>query len=108
MKTLTLIAAAALSLGTLPAAAQQLSPMERAIAHFNQDLSGNDVIPMPDADRSLTSVSTRGGTVGEAIAHFNQDRTGNDRLRAETATAWSGQPTYGAEIFERLRAEDDD
>ncbi|SNT17358.1 hypothetical protein SAMN05421775_1312, partial [Jannaschia aquimarina] len=30
------------------------------------------------------------------------------RLRAETATAWSGQPTYGAEIFERLRAEDDD
>ncbi|KIT16605.1 hypothetical protein [Jannaschia aquimarina] len=107
MKTILTIPALALVLAG-PVAAQQVAPgAAGAIAHFNQDRSGNDVISLDGLDGQPVAVSTRSGLKAEVFAHFNQDLTGNEVIRVDNATLYSGQPTYGADIFEAIRAEDD-
>jgi hypothetical protein len=99
------ITATALSLG-LPAAAQQLTPMEFAVQHFNQDRSPSERIALPRAASGVT-VSTRGdSSFARAAEILNVSRDASEQIT--TGTAFSNTPAYGAEIFERLRAEDDD
>lgn len=100
MKTLVLAAAAALV--TAPAFAQVPSGPLGAIAHFNSDLSGNEIVRVIEGNG--TGLSSRSGVV-EATAHFNQDLTGNEIRRVSGQTVVSGTPSYGADIFAQIKAE---
>ncbi|KIT16212.1 hypothetical protein [Jannaschia aquimarina] len=101
MKTLTL-SAFALALAT-PALA---NPTAMAVTHFNQDLSANEQIFLPETQP--VSISTRSGLKGDVVSHFNQDLSPSERISVDSVTLVSGQPTYGAEIFEAIAAEDND
>jgi hypothetical protein len=97
----TLILAAAATLMTAPAFAQVGSGPSAAIAHFNSDLSGNEVVRIVDGEGA--ALSSRSGVV-EVQAHFNKDFTGND-VRNLRQTVVSGTPAYGADIFAQIKAE---
>ncbi len=103
MKTLVLAAAATLM--TAPAFADVSSGALGAIAHFNQDLSGNEIVRVIEGDAA--GISSRSGLI-EAQVHFNQDYdgAGDDNLRRVSGkTVYSGTPAYGAEIFAQIKAE---
>jgi hypothetical protein len=87
---------------TAPAFAQVGSGPSAAIAHFNSDLSGNEVVQVVEG--AGNGLSSRSGLV-EAQIKFNADFTGNDIRKVSGQTVASGTPAYGADIFAQIKAE---
>lgn len=106
MKTLIISALVASAALTGAASAQVGSGAAAAIAHFNQDIdSVNDKRTVPTTD-GLTTVSTRSGALSVAYEILNGSQDSQaDKRGLNGATLVSGEPAFGAEIFERLRAE---
>ncbi|WP_179379088.1 hypothetical protein [Jannaschia marina] len=104
----TLIASALLATAALaaPAAAQVASGSAAAIAHFNADFDTQDGVRVLKAGGNGVTVSTRSGGTGVAFGHFNGQADSQDGIRGlNGATAYSGAPSVGGDIFDRIRAE---
>lgn len=101
--TAAAVTATAAALLSAPAIAQVPAGPLGAIAHFNQQETGNEVVKVIRGDAA--GLSSRSGTV-EAQIRFNADYDGGDDARRVTGqTVYSGTPTYGADIFANIRAE---
>jgi hypothetical protein len=100
-----LIAAAATAALAAPAAAQTAD----AIAHFNADLSGNEIVRVV-GDERVTVQSTRSGSVAEALAHFNADVDGQNAAALAGTEGVTLPPTnaLGADVFAAIARENRD
>jgi|SRR6056297_330073 len=89
---------------TVPAYAQ--SALEFAIMHFNMDAdSAGDITMVPSSQPMMVDLSEN-TTLAEVLEHFNMSiDSQSDRAGQNGVTVFMSDPTYAAEIFERLRAE---
>lgn len=80
------------------------------IDHVNMSAEGSEVISVgPNGPVLGTTVSTMGDSaLAQAIEHFNASKDASQRIDANTVTVFSGEPAYAADIFEQLRAADDE
>ncbi len=100
MKKIALIAAVAATVAA-PAFAQSAASVA-AIQHFN--LSENSVLEQTNVNGVGTSV-TPAGSLGTTFSVLNGTQDVASDLRGVNgATLVNGQPAYGADIFDRLRA----
>ncbi|WP_179379444.1 hypothetical protein [Jannaschia marina] len=103
MKTLIASALVATAALAAPAAAQVAQGPAAAIAHFNADFDTQDGIRVLKSDGNGVTVSTRSGA---AFGLFNGQADSQDGVRGlNGATAYSGAPSVGGDIFDRIRAE---
>jgi hypothetical protein len=94
----TIAAAGAVSAQQVPAGALG------AIAHFNESRQGGDVVSVRAASDNLGS--TRGTVPTAVFARFNADADSQDGVTGlDGATVYGATPAYGADIFDRIRAE---
>jgi hypothetical protein len=109
MKTFaTIAAAAAVTLGT-GAFAQSAS--ERAIAHFNQDKTGNEVVEYYGGQTDSVTVSTRSGdALSRAFALFNAQVDGQNpaSLRGTEGASGFGTNAVAVAKFADIAAENRD
>ena len=99
MKKIAIIAALAATVAA-PAFAQ--SARVTAIQHFNMfSDTASEQITLNNVGSQVSS----SGALGEAFRVLNgSEDTAAERIGAGGATAVSGTPAYGADIFARLRA----
>ncbi|MDG4646875.1 hypothetical protein P6F26_00330 [Roseibacterium sp. SDUM158017] len=105
----TIITAAILAATAMPALAADAT--QQAINHFNLSAdSRSDLIAAgPNGPVLGTTVSTRGDeAIAVAVRNYNAsvDRAA-ERIDLNSVTVFSGEPAYGAEIFDELRRADD-
>lgn len=74
--------------------------------HFNMSAMGNNEFIM-SADEGTMIMLDENTTLAEAISRFNssEDSAGDRVGDTGTVTVFMSDPTYAAEIFERLRDE---
>ena len=109
MKRLALAATLAATAFAAPAFADGHTT-QFAIMHFNMDADGADQITMlPQGETAMADLQM-GTTLTEVFTHLNMDADSLSALtgQAGTVTILMSDPTYAAEIFQRLMAADDD
>ncbi|QXT38753.1 hypothetical protein [Gymnodinialimonas ceratoperidinii] len=106
MKKIALIAALTAAIAA-PVAAQSTSTAF-AIAHFNASADSASEVVDFRGNENVKQVSTDGtSTLAQTFSVLNQSAdTPADVTGTNGATVVSGGPAYGADIFDRLSAED--
>lgn len=107
MKTLIISAIVASAALTGAASAQVGAGANAAIAHFNSDIDSlGDRVNVNAIGFDGTTVSTRSGDLGSVYGQFNADFDSTGDLRGlNGATLVGGQPAFGADILDRIKAE---
>jgi hypothetical protein len=100
------IAATLAAVAAAPAVAQSTSTAF-AIAHFNESADSASDIVVYNGNENTTRVSTSGNsTLAETFNLLNRSADTPSELDGTNgAVVVSGEPTYGADIFDRLAAE---
>ncbi len=95
-------------LSTVASIATAESAMEFAVRHFNESAHGaSDMIVSPVTPSDIVTVSARGPSpLDTAVRVFNGSADSqSDLIGVNGFTRVDGEPTYGAEIFKRMREE---
>jgi hypothetical protein len=112
MKTLIATTAALLTLATGAAAQSgEPSPAERALAHFNQDRQGNEIVESRGPATEGTTVSTRSGdALSRAFERFNAQVDGQNpaRLRGTQGATATGTNTLALDTLAAIAHENRD
>lgn len=90
----------------MAAPAYSQSALDFAIMHFNMDVdSRGEFVMVPSSQPMMVDLSEN-TTLAEVLEHFNMSIDSEGELSGQNGvTVFMSDPTYAAEIFERLRAE---
>jgi hypothetical protein len=100
-------ALAAAVAATLAAPAFAQNSLGFAVEHFNESIdSVNERIDGPVLGTTVSSMRDNAICTAIGLRNGSIDSV-NERVNGDTVTLFSGEPAHAAEIFERLRLEDD-
>lgn len=104
-----LITAVLATATALPAVAADSTSRAIELLNRSADTQAERIAVGPNGPVMGTTASTRGNdALYEAVRIRNRSaETASDRIDPENLTVFSGEPAYGAQIFEELRRADD-